>query len=132
MGQILQYELTPPENNIGDDIRYMVTKFIPSVRECLKNGGFAKVENGQDSGGEFLVGYKGNLYQVCEDFQVLQNTHGKAAIGCGAPYALGALEAMRDIDTMNTHEKVIRALEIAGTFSAGVCGPYYCIIEDLR
>jgi len=50
-----------------------------------------------------------------------------AAIGCGGDYALGALAMMAPFEDISPGEAVIRALKIAGAYSAGVCGPYYAV-----
>ncbi len=128
MGQLLRYNLAIPENTDGDDdMKYLVTKFIPAVRECLKSGGFARVDNNQESGGFFLVGYRGKAYVVNSDFQITRMVNGFVAVGCGENYALGALAAMQ-IEYPET--AILRALEIAGMFSNGVCAPYYVISEN--
>lgn len=123
MGQLLQYNLEVPENQHGDDdMRYLVANFVPAVRECLKNGGFTKIENGVEDGGAFLIGYKGKVYLVASDFQVTRMRDGFAAVGCGATYALGALAA---IDILDAEKAVMLALEVSARFSAGVCAPFY-------
>ena len=124
MGQLLQYHLDIPENNLDDDLRYLVTKFIPAVRECLKDGSYTKIENNQESAGFFLVGYHGRVYKVCSDFQVLRVINAFIATGVGEQYALGALAAM---DLQNPEQAIERALEIAGEFNIGVREPYYVL-----
>ena len=127
MGQLLQYDLAIPENDGLEDMRFLVTRFIPAARECLRAGGFTRIVDNQEEVGLFLLGYRGKVYEVSGDLQVLHNSRGMAAIGCGAPYAIGALAAMPP--NADPQAAIIRALEIAGTHSAGVCGPYYCVEE---
>lgn len=125
MGQLLEYNLEVPENKHGDDdLRYLVTGFVPAVRECLKAGGFTKIENGVEDGGSFLIGYKGKVYLVASDFQVTRMRDGFAAVGCGTYYALGALGATEILDA---EKAVTLALEVSARFSAGVCGPFYVL-----
>jgi len=123
MGQLLQYSLTiDSQKKTQDSLEYMVTTFIDGVRKCLKDGGFAKVENGVEEGGGFLVGYRGRLYTVDIDFQVNMSRDGFGAVGCGADFALGNL---LETKTLNPKKRLKRALKAAGHFSTGVCGPYY-------
>lgn len=118
MGQLLQYKLNVgPQGSEQDDLEYLATTFIDAVRECLKNGGFAKVENERQEGGQFLVGYRGRLYEVDSDFQVNSSQDGYMAIGCGAPYALGNLYSNKG--------NMLTALEAAEHFSNGVRRPFY-------
>jgi len=124
MGQLLEYNLTVPDNPDGDDLRYLITQFIPAVRECLKQGGFAKVENNTEEGGEFIVGYRGRIYLVGSDFQITHHRDRFLSTGCGESFAMGALAAMEITDPKKA---VLKALKIAGMFSAGVRPPYYVI-----
>lgn len=124
MGQLLQYRLKiEPKAEGQTDIEYMATTFIDTVRVCLKEGGFTKVENEQEEGGQFLIGYNGRLYEVPPDFQVNSSDNGYHAIGCGANYALGSLWTSKNWE--NPDARVIHALEAAGHFSNGVRPPYY-------
>lgn len=95
MGQILQYHLEVRHQQDGEtDERYMVVAFIEGVRQCLKDKGYAKVDSNMESGGQFLVGYRGHIYEVASDFQVNHWTSGIAACGAGQDYALGAMFAL--------------------------------------
>lgn len=128
MGQLLRFAFTPPEHPEGlDDYAFMVTRFIDGVRECLKAGGYAKKDNEVEQGGQFLVGYRGQLYEVGSDYQVAIPAYGFAAIGCGADLALGALHAL---SPETDHRRILNALEAAATFNAGVCGPFTIISPD--
>jgi len=132
MGQLLKYELEIPEHSSLAGMNYLVKDFIPAVRACLKDGGYTRIENNREEGGLFLVGLGGRLYQVADDFQVLRSMRGVAAVGCGASYALGALTAMMPFDDGPTgpFNAINKALEIAGMYSAGVCEPYYVVVEE--
>lgn len=123
MGQLLQYKLVVTEQQSSqDDLEYLATTFIDAVRECMKGGGFRTVENEQEAGGQFLVGYKNKLYEVASDFQVNSSASGYMAIGCGADFALGSLFSNEHLP----HDKRIeQALKAADNFSNGVCGPYH-------
>lgn len=121
MGQLLRYSFKPPEHPAGISNReFMHTVFINAVRECLKSGGYAKLESGQESGGTFIVGYKGSLYCVHSDFQVAEPRDNFACVGCGDELCLGSL-----CSTKGKPEVRIRtALRIAERYSAGVRGPF--------
>ena len=122
MGQILQHHLNVrPQKPDETDEYYMVCVFAEDVRECLKEKGFSKIENNQEEGGTFLVGYKGVLYEVDNDFQVNSFTIKYNAAGCGAQYALGAMAALNDCEP---EQRIERALEIASFFSGAVSYPF--------
>jgi ATP-dependent protease HslVU (ClpYQ) peptidase subunit len=123
MGQLLRYKLSVAEQapSQTDDFRFMSTVFIDTVRTCLKDGGFAKIDNGVEQGGTFLVGYRGALYCVGSDFQVGRSVEGFDAVGYGDELALGALAASALKDPTR---RVKQALGVAARFSAGVAGPF--------
>ena len=111
MGQLLQYKLSvEKQKKKQKDLEYLATTFIDAVRECLKVGGFRKVENEQEEGGNFLVGYKDKLYTVWGDFQVNSSTNGFNVVGCGYAYALGNLRRevapARDRNIMTTADNL--------------------------
>jgi hypothetical protein len=129
MGQILQHALKPPEPNGGELHRFMVTSFVDAVRACLKSGGFARKECEVETGGAFLVGVGGRLFEIASDYQVGENADPFNAVGSGAAVALGALHATRSLP-WSPAVRLRRALEAAERFNAGVRGPF--IIRRLR
>ncbi|MED1954869.1 hypothetical protein [Brevibacillus centrosporus] len=127
MGQLLRYRFKPPYHRPDvSDYEYLVTDFIDEVRSCLKNGGYARTDNGEESAGTFLVGYRGKLYTVEGDYQVGIPADGYAAVGCGDQIAHGALYATNGSPPT---ERIKIALEAAERYSAGVRGPF--VIKDM-
>ena len=127
MGQLLHHVFEPPEHPEGmDDVKYMVSVFVPAVKNCFKDGGYQKVKDSQESGGTFLVGYKGNLYLIDDDYQVGLLTDNMTAIGCGNDEARGAMYAL---DYMPPVKRIERALEITTHLNIGVRPPF--VIEEL-
>lgn len=124
MGQILAFNFHPPKPRVGTDVMaYMVTDFIDAARARMKEGGFARVSNGAEEGGSFLVGYAGRLFHISDDFQVGESSHGFDACGCGDLIALGSLRSTRE--WTDPAARVKEALECAETFSAGVRSPFF-------
>ena len=125
MIQLLKYQFIPPKHppSLNTD-KYMVTKFIDAVRKCFKNGGFAKSENDEEKGGTWLVGYKGRLFRIEDDYQVAENIFPFDSCGCGENYAMGSLYSTNG-RIKDPQKRIILALEAAQEFSAGVKGPFY-------
>lgn len=122
MGQLLGYKFSPPlHHSKWDAERYMTTVFIDALRDTLKAGGYARMHDGAEEAGEFLVGYQGRIFRVCSDYQVGENLEPFDAVGCGAELALGALHATKDRPPA---DRVTAALEAAEAFSAGVRRPF--------
>lgn len=124
MGQLLRYAFVPPKHPRRMDVhRYLVTVFVDDLRDVLKRGGFARREHEiEEIDGRFLVGYRGRLFQVQEDYQVAEAVDGFAAAGCGADIALGALCVSQGVEP---RKRIRAALEAAERYSAGVRRPFY-------
>lgn len=128
MGQLLRYALLVPDHDPRVPIeKYMATSFVNAVRESLKTNGFSKVVNGVEEGGTFLVGYKGRLFCIQDDYQVAEAADTFDAVGCGHDVAKGALYATRHLVG---EERLRTALEAAERYSAGVRAPF--IFESLE
>lgn len=129
MGQLLRFAFNPPKPKEGqDDYAYLCTEFIDAVRACLATGGFKTVDKNVETGGIFLVGYRGHIYRIDNDFQVGIPATDFEAVGCGESYAIGAVAALID-SNKPIQDIVATALEIAEHNSAGVRGPF-TIIES--
>lgn len=124
MGQLLQHKLTLPDViHATDPLEYLVCHFVESVRKTLKDGGYAEVSNGQESGGYFLVGYGGRLFTIQADYSVLESTLGIDATGAGYKEVLASLYALRD-SRIKPEDRITTALEAAATFNPMVQGPF--------
>jgi ATP-dependent protease HslVU (ClpYQ) peptidase subunit len=124
MGQLLRYSFTPPEPDYVSDLhRFMCTAFTDSLRQCLKDGGWAEKDKEREAAGVFLVGTHGRLFCVEADYQVGERADPYAAVGCGAQAALGALHATEGRG-MKPGKRLDAALSAAERFSNGVHGPF--------
>lgn len=95
MIQLIRFSFSPPKRHPDKDVfEYMCTEFINEIRNCLKSGGFAEVNCSVENGGSFLVGYCGRLFKIESDFQVGESVDSFQSVGCGEPFALGALSAL--------------------------------------
>lgn len=124
MGQLLAYVLKPPSvPPTGDTMAFMVAEFVEAVRTCLKDGGYAKKKDEEESGGQFLVAVRGRLFCVHGDYQVEETTCGYAACGCGDQIARGSLYTSVGQYTPEVRLKL--ALKAAAEHSAGVHPPFH-------
>jgi ATP-dependent protease HslVU (ClpYQ) peptidase subunit len=125
MGQILRYAFKAPIPPDGEDglHAFLCTSFINSVREGLKEGGWARKSDDQEEGGSFLVGVRGRLFEIGPDYQVGELVDGYTAVGCGADIALGALHAT-DNAGMSLEARALAALGAAAHFSTSVRAPF--------
>lgn len=124
MGQILEHHLslpTPYENESG--MGYMVKRFIPAVKSVLKQHGFETSESGREHGGNFLIGYRGHLYDIESDYQVARVAQPYHSVGCGFELALGSLYSTQCLK-MSPKKRITTALNAATEFCVGVRPPF--------
>ena len=128
MGQILQYSWAPPKytptkTNSGLD-KFMRTKFIDSVKQAFKEGGYGAIgqNSDEDTGGIFIIGVEGRIFTIDEDFHVGENVFNYMAEGSGAFFALGSLHTTKK--QKNPKMRIKAALEAAAEFSMSVSPPF--------
>ena len=132
MGQIIRYSFNPPMQAVGEgDYEYLCGPWTDALIECFRSKGYATVDNNLVTGGTFLVGFNGSLYNVQDDFQVGRHIFPYDTCGCGGRLAIGAISALYDIVT-DPEELIMAGLKAAEKFSAGVSGPFVieCLNED--
>jgi len=124
MGQLLRYRLDPAEKYTHQDVHeWMCTTVVDAIRQTFKTGGFAEIENEQESGGEFIIATHGRLFVVHSDYQVAEPAGGYWAVGSGGLVALGALHVLHD-RAMPAQQKVLEALAAAQTHNPFVREPF--------
>ena len=123
MLDLLEFSFEPRNPYPDDDMdKYMRTIFVNAVRGCLSSGGFKTVENNVESGGNFLVAYKDNLWEIQNDFSVL-NRRPYSAVGSGEQVAIGSLYTTEKMK-LTPKQKITFALEAACKHVVSVRGPY--------
>lgn len=133
MGQLLmQADFPKPRTDFDDvinltekqiDFQYMIGPFVDCVQELFRDKKYAVVENAAESGGNFIVGYKGEIYEIESDYQVGIPSCGYTAVGSGFAYALGALHAIDSIGYSPDIE-IKMALSAASAFNSYVKPPF--------
>ena len=125
MGDILR-TMELPRIQSPDTAKRMILKFIPAVREALKDGGVVKVNNSVESCGSFLVATHGHLFEVDIDFQIEEYIDNYAAVGSGWISAISAMMAL-DKFTLTPEEIILQSLAVAGKTNCYTRSPYYCL-----
>lgn len=126
MGQLLMSSKfkVSKQKKTETDYHYMITTFIDAVIKTFKQGGYMKREKDSLEGGTFLVGYKGKLYEINDDFQVGEVYLNFNSVGCGSDIAKGAMYILDKNQDLLPEEKLTYALEAVNKFSAGVSSPF--------
>jgi len=113
------------ENEINH--KFMVKKFIPRVIEMF-NKGIASEEE-ENRGGNFIVVTPQRLFEVQEDYSVLEPENGICAVGCGEEVAMGSLLTTENMNIV-PEERIAMALKAAEQYCTGVQRPFHIMCTD--
>lgn len=122
MGQILRFCFQPPPIQ-GDLDKYMVVAFVDAVRAAFRAAGYLQVVNGVESGGDFLVGVRGCIFEIGNDYQVGRPLLPYDAVGSGSKVAFGSLATTHGMP-LDPRRRLGLALTAAELHCTGVRGPF--------
>ena len=96
---ILAHAFTPPKpgNVVGARLdRFITSKFVPELRSCFEDHGYASRELKERAthGSVVLAAINGVIYEIDEDYSWVRDASGIYAAGTGGAFAMGALHAM--------------------------------------
>jgi ATP-dependent protease HslVU (ClpYQ) peptidase subunit len=121
---ILQHIFIPPVPTLKERdnlYKFMITKFIPAMRECLSDNDWKPDQNDKESGFNMLFAFDGEVFDIGNDFSVMLNSDGIHGVGNGSEYAIGALYAGASVE---------KALEIASINDIYTSGPYQIVKQQ--
>lgn len=131
--QVLNTFLVLPPKALGHDaLDFLLRHFVPVVQELFQSHGCLHVENGvtrvmEDS--DCLLAVGNRLFRMDSAFQIVEHIEFYDAIGSGAPYALGALEALRSHPELPPEAVVRTAIKVASLFCAS-CGDAAIVLRQ--
>jgi ATP-dependent protease HslVU (ClpYQ) peptidase subunit len=123
---ILQHIFIPPVPTVSerkDLYKFMITKFVPAMRECLVENGWKTDPEDKDSGFSMLIAFDGEIFDIGDDFSVLLNGDGIYGVGNGSKFAIGALYAGATVE---------KALEIAAKNDIYTSAPFTVIRQNKK
>ena len=125
MINILQYQFDRPVHSPVKTVdEYIHTDWIESVRSLFDKSGFSSNNNNVEEGGNFIIGYRNNLYEIGRDFHVAKLKDNFCCIGCGWYFAYGAMKVLSDNDDISPEEMIIKALTVTEYYNPYVRGPF--------
>ena len=122
---ILQHIFVPPVPTVAERknlYKFMITKFVPKMRDCLEENGYKAVPN-DDSGFSMLIAFDGELFDIGDDFSVLLNDTGIYGVGNGSKYAIGALSVGATVE---------EALQVAADNDIYTSGPFQIVKQTKK
>jgi ATP-dependent protease HslVU (ClpYQ) peptidase subunit len=139
---ILAYAFQPPKaldlTGIRLD-RFMTSKFVPALRECFEDHGYAVKESKEQAqhGSTVLAIVNGQIYEIDEDYAWVRDMTGIYSFGSGGDYAIGAMytKSGGEISNLNMPDvqKLIRdSLHIAAKLDIGSGPPFHILSQSAR
>lgn len=133
VSQVIRWQTAIPlYNSDVEPLEYITGPLMTALRESLEHHGSLTTweeDSTQGIDGSLLLGFRGGVYEVYEDFGVGHLIHGYGAVGCGATLALGNLVATEDMD-VSPKKRIKMALKAAERHSAGVRGPFSYLTSE--
>jgi ATP-dependent protease HslVU (ClpYQ) peptidase subunit len=129
----------PPFSEGGVKLDHFITqKFIPQLRNCFENTGYAMPDNDAkdhiaEHSSQILVVVNGTIYIIDGDYSWTSDKTGIYAIGTGSSYALGALYALSNGKEMTMPKAKVainKALSIASKFDPYTGAPFQTFIQE--
>lgn len=133
----LAHAIDLPTQQGGEDRTFLVSELVPALREGLVKLDCAAKESNPFGGGsdvcfegEMLVGYRGKLYKLQGNFQLIHSAAGYDATGSGGELAMGSLGATKKMS--NPRKRLLAALEVSAAGNAGVAPPFVVVSVKKR
>jgi hypothetical protein len=103
--------------------RYITWTIVGALQTFLKS---YQISREEWKGVNYLIGYRGRLFAIYEDWQVEESVTGYNAIGAAAPVALGALHMALDVTKpeITPINLVLSVLQAAEEHHASVRNPF--------
>lgn len=114
--------------------QYLVTSFIPELRNCLEEEGQLRNREGVNQvKSTFIVALNGKSFMLESNFQVVEVSRDYCCIGSGASYANGALYSIfspeemgfRPLSKRKILDSILTGLSAASYHSPSVSPPFY-------
>jgi len=131
---ILSHCFSPPlleSTVVGPELdRFMVSKFVPSLKKCLDANSYGKDD---EQASLLMVVANAVAYEIGSNYDCIRDSKGLYALGSGGSYALGALYALnadsdrRSLKSAERHMNM--ALDAAVALDSGTSYPTYTVVS---
>lgn len=127
---------TPSPTVKGKKLDQFITlKFIPQLRDTFEEAGYAPSSKDEQAehGSTILVVVNQTIYIIEGDYSWTSDNNGIFAIGTGAPYALGAIQALlpKHKPTPQQAKNILtKALNIAAKFDPHTGPPVQAYLQE--
>ena len=128
----------PPKLLGAKLVKFMVSHFVPAYKECLESHGAGRPQYDDQpaqSANEILVCANGTVFQIDEDYGTETDTCNLYAIGSGAHFGLGALQAYTNgkrVVQTNAKQLLLKSLTVSAKFDSGSGAPFHTFIQQAK
>lgn len=130
MANLVHHSLRVPRQRFGESVDKFITKRVASaIRTTMIDGGIVNDENGGELPGGMILGYKGHIYRLGEEFSVVESTRGFDSVGAGCHFALGAISMVWPI-TKNVEARMTEIMRVVSKLCFSVAPPFRIIRSD--
>jgi ATP-dependent protease HslVU (ClpYQ) peptidase subunit len=139
---VIQHAFNPPvlpPKLLGAKlVKFMVSHFVPAFKECLEAHGAGRPQYDDQpaqSANEILVCANGTVFQIDEDYGTETDTCNLYAIGSGAHFGLGALQAYTNgkrVVQTNAKQLLLKSLTVSAKFDSGSGAPFHTFIQTAK
>jgi len=139
---VIQHAFNPPvlpPKLLGAKlVKFMVSHFVPAYKECLETHGAGRPQYDDQpaqSANEILVCANGTVFQIDEDYGTETDTCNLYAIGSGAHFGLGALQAYTNgkrVVQTNAKQLLLKSLTVSAKFDSGSGAPFHTFIQTAK
>lgn len=138
---ILHHAFVPPAplpNITGKKLDQFITmRFVPALRDTFEDAGYAPSTKDEqaEQGSTILVVINSVIYIIESDYSWTSESNGIYAIGSGAPYALGAIQALMPKTPPTPQQSkniAIKALNITAKFDPYTGPPVQTYLQEQK
>jgi ATP-dependent protease HslVU (ClpYQ) peptidase subunit len=139
---VIQHIFTPPvlpPKLVGAKLtKFIVSQFLPSYKECLEANGAGRPQYDDQpaqSANDLLVCANGTIFQIDCDYGTETDTCNLYAIGSGAHYGLGAMQAYTNgkrVSLASAKQVLLKSLTVSAKFDSGSGSPFHTFIQQTK
>jgi len=117
-----------PVQRSGTARGFLVGELVPAMRAGLKALDCTADEQGHGTcfRGAMLLAYRGEVYTLEMNFQLVKGSRGYASVGSGSDLALGSLAETWRFDS--PRKRILASLKAAADGNAGVAPPFDIVV----
>lgn len=121
MLQLLDHKLTlPVQEKDTTTIQYLVHQVIPEIRRLFKEEWGSRDNTQEVGGGQFIILHNHVIYEVQEDFSVLQPKTNITSVGSGTYHAIASMQAFLIAEKDSKVQLIDRVPDVFEIVSANV------------